>query len=173
MPAAKAENPFLEEGKKRIQEITSTVDGKAYLKWLEEYQTPADDKDFQIIIAELKLRTLRRIGSVLIGRKKDKATRPQRRTIPAKVKHSVIDRDEVCVVCGFDAYIILHTHHILPISKGGDCSEGNLVTLCPNCHAAAHKLREKKQTHELGHYFGILARRYTTDQILKLAELCN
>ena len=34
---------------------------------------------------------------------------------------------------------ILPIHHIVPLSCGGGHSLGNMVLLCPNCHAIAHK----------------------------------
>lgn len=35
---------------------------------------------------------------------------------------------------------ILHAHHVVPLSDGGDDARSNLVVLCPNCHALAHKV---------------------------------
>ncbi|WP_375142034.1 HNH endonuclease [Natronoarchaeum rubrum] len=32
----------------------------------------------------------------------------------------------------------LEVHHIIPVSRGGTKDDGNLVTLCENCHTAAH-----------------------------------
>lgn len=59
-----------------------------------------------------------------------------------------------CAVCGYTRYanfkqissptpeefphIGLGIHHIIPISKGGDDEENNLILLCPNCHKEAH-----------------------------------
>lgn len=42
-----------------------------------------------------------------------------------------------CLICGFD--VVLHVHHIVPRSKGGDHSVNNLATLCPNHHAMVHR----------------------------------
>ena len=42
-----------------------------------------------------------------------------------------------------------HLHHIHERGKGGDDSAGNLVTLCPDCHARLHvrpRLRWMKET---------------------------
>lgn len=36
----------------------------------------------------------------------------------------------------------LQMHHILPLCEGGDNSDGNLITLCNECHAAAHSGRK-------------------------------
>jgi len=41
-----------------------------------------------------------------------------------------------CCICDFS--IIVHVHHIIPRSKGGEHSLDNLITLCPNHHAMAH-----------------------------------
>jgi hypothetical protein len=32
----------------------------------------------------------------------------------------------------------LHGHHIVSVADGGDCSETNVIVLCPNHHAIAH-----------------------------------
>ena len=55
-----------------------------------------------------------------------------------------------CEVCGWlppQAHPLLrhgkqtcHVHHVLPISLGGDNSDGNLLTLCPNHHFIAHRI---------------------------------
>lgn len=42
-----------------------------------------------------------------------------------------------CVICGFD--VVVNSHHIIPRNEGGKNSPDNLVTLCPNHHAMAHK----------------------------------
>lgn len=41
-----------------------------------------------------------------------------------------------CRVCGYKKHTIVH--HITPLYEGGSDDEGNLITLCPNCHAEAH-----------------------------------
>lgn len=47
-----------------------------------------------------------------------------------------------CSNCGknftFNKYA-LHTHHIIPISKGGSNQLGNLTALCVECHKEEHK----------------------------------
>lgn len=54
------------------------------------------------------------------------------------VKRLALRRDNMqCALCGFD--IVVHVHHILPKHKGGKDSLDNLITLCPNHHAMAHR----------------------------------
>lgn len=58
-----------------------------------------------------------------------------------RLKNDILKRDKnQCYVCGFGCVIVLVTHYIVPIAKGGTSNEENLVTLCPNCHAIVHKL---------------------------------
>jgi 5-methylcytosine-specific restriction endonuclease McrA len=33
----------------------------------------------------------------------------------------------------------LHTHHIVPLSKGGLTAPSNLITLCEECHHRRHR----------------------------------
>lgn len=48
-----------------------------------------------------------------------------------------------CEVCGWslgaDAWEALHAHHVVPLSCGGADSYDNLIALCPNHHAIAHR----------------------------------
>lgn len=37
----------------------------------------------------------------------------------------------------------LHVHHLIPLSKGGNCSLANLSSLCRDCHALHHKHMRK------------------------------
>lgn len=48
--------------------------------------------------------------------------------------------DSECKFCFFDDKDVLHVHHIIPRSQGGDDSEENTITLCANCHAKVHRL---------------------------------
>lgn len=34
---------------------------------------------------------------------------------------------------------LLHSHHIIPLSKGGSNSLGNLTSLCVSCHKEEHR----------------------------------
>jgi 5-methylcytosine-specific restriction endonuclease McrA len=53
-----------------------------------------------------------------------------------------------CESCGWSypmpgATKVMHVHHVIPVSKGGDNDPMNLVTICPNCHATAHMLEDR------------------------------
>jgi len=61
-----------------------------------------------------------------------------------------------CQLCGCDApfrYIngepYLETHHIIPLSDGGEDTIANTVALCPNCHRKMHVLRPEKDVERL------------------------
>lgn len=47
-----------------------------------------------------------------------------------------------CEVCGLWCSEVMHLHHVWPVAKGGASLPQNLIGLCPNCHAFAHRLRE-------------------------------
>lgn len=55
-------------------------------------------------------------------------------------KKRVKSRDGNCQCCGTNDS--LEVHHILPISKYKDLAsdEGNMVSLCSNCHSRYHEL---------------------------------
>lgn len=53
---------------------------------------------------------------------------------------------ELCGQAGFempDGKIYLETHHVIPLSKGGDDSTSNVIALCPNDHRKAHHSIDK------------------------------
>ncbi len=56
----------------------------------------------------------------------------------SKAKNSIVEKYGSCSICGFAFKPILQTHHILPISKYGDNSDGNVICVCPNCHKTLH-----------------------------------
>ena len=61
------------------------------------------------------------------------------RFISEKLRLEVFKRDHyVCVICGnspaIQKGVTLHIDHIVPFSKGGDGSSGNLRTLCDRCN---------------------------------------
>ena len=51
----------------------------------------------------------------------------------------VKERGPKCEKCPCDIVQILHCHHIIEVSNGGDDSPNNLMLLCPNCHATEHQ----------------------------------
>lgn len=54
------------------------------------------------------------------------------------LRKRIAERDEhKCMICGFS--FAVEVHHIIPRSEGGTHKSGNLITLCPNHHAMAHK----------------------------------
>lgn len=88
-------------------------------------------------------------------------------------RRRITNRDKICKVCGFNVYILLHRHHITPRQNGGCNNDDNMICLCPNCHAAVHKLKEKKPIERIGHFVSILSNFYSPEQIIKLSSLCN
>ena len=62
------------------------------------------------------------------------------------LRQQVFQRDGFeCQNCGYspkhDSDPSLHAHHIVPISNGGLDHMSNLISLCSDCHAAAHGKR--------------------------------
>lgn len=53
-------------------------------------------------------------------------------------------RTAKCDVCGFtpprEFATILNTHHFIPFLQGGGNSLGNLMLVCPTCHAICHRI---------------------------------
>ncbi len=59
----------------------------------------------------------------------------------------ILWRDEfTCQLCGSHRH--LQIHHICPRSKGGDNSEGNLLTICHGSHADVHDRKISLQCDE-------------------------
>lgn len=44
---------------------------------------------------------------------------------------------DYCEICGYDIYIT--RHRIRPGRKGGKYKLGNVISVCPNCHAECEK----------------------------------
>lgn len=45
-----------------------------------------------------------------------------------------------CVGDHRPAPLVLHSHHVLPLSWQGPDTTANRVTICPNCHTSTHAL---------------------------------
>jgi len=58
---------------------------------------------------------------------------------------------ERCFICGEDNPNVLEEHHILPRRHGGGNSDGNLVTLCANCHEAVEKIYDDEFYEKAGY----------------------
>lgn len=55
-----------------------------------------------------------------------------------ELSKAVRERDGYrCSRCG-SPDLVLHTHHVIPLSRGGSNSMSNLTTLCEKCHTAKH-----------------------------------
>jgi 5-methylcytosine-specific restriction endonuclease McrA len=57
----------------------------------------------------------------------------------------VLKRDlNICQVCYSSGsyFNSLHVHHRIPLSRGGNNTIDNLITLCEKCHKKAHRVRE-------------------------------
>ena len=52
-----------------------------------------------------------------------------------KIRNNFIQAHNLCQYCGKEAK---HIHHLIPISKGGDNRESNLIPLCFECHGLIH-----------------------------------
>lgn len=63
--------------------------------------------------------------------------RPTREPIPAQLRFRVLSRDHFrCQYCGRSQAegAVLHLDHVVPFSKGGPTTEGNLITACVDCN---------------------------------------
>ncbi len=56
-----------------------------------------------------------------------------------RLRQSILERDIICQECRKD--ICTEVHHIVPISRGGEETEDNLLGLCKRCHS---KITRKK-----------------------------
>lgn len=71
------------------------------------------------------------------GRLKVRLTKPDRPSIPAKLRFSILKRDGYrCQVCGRTATdgVTLHIDHKTPLAAGGETNETNLWVLCEPCN---------------------------------------
>lgn len=61
--------------------------------------------------------------------------------VRARVLHRAAGKCEFCSAPGFrmeDGRVYLESHHVIPLSEGGDDRESNVVALCANHHREAH-----------------------------------
>jgi 5-methylcytosine-specific restriction endonuclease McrA len=60
----------------------------------------------------------------------------RRIAIPEDVRRAVpIEAGYRCAVPTCRALLVLDLHHLIPVRDGGENSAGNLLALCPTCHA--------------------------------------
>jgi 5-methylcytosine-specific restriction protein A len=61
-----------------------------------------------------------------------------------KIRARYVLRHPLCEMCLKEGRLtpVEEVHHILPVSRGGDNSESNLMSLCQSCHTKIH--------HEIG-----------------------
>jgi 5-methylcytosine-specific restriction endonuclease McrA len=96
----------------------------------EEHKKPANVRD-------------RGISNLLaaIGRDPLIDTPGRERKQQALIKAELIaEGGSACRSCGvvMPSDSLMHTHHVVPVARGGHDIKGNCVLLCPNCHAVAH-----------------------------------
>lgn len=113
-------------------------------------------KDKKVYLEQLKLseekQVLKNIEKVLQKKKKEN------RSISYRLRYMILDRDRyMCRACGAspsdDARVKLEIDHIIPWSKGGDSSPGNLQTLCSICNNGKGNLLQshiKKASYFIG-----------------------
>jgi len=75
-----------------------------------------------------------------------KSKKRKRKTVPTSIKKEVLYKQNYkCAKCGKKLPPTRHFHHKKAISKGGKNTIGNIIALCPNCHAKIHH-RERVRT---------------------------
>lgn len=66
------------------------------------------------------------------------SSRDEEAALTPATRHEIIERDQVCRMCGAWAQV-QHVHHILYRSQGGPDSHENLVLLDLGCHDRVHR----------------------------------
>jgi hypothetical protein len=56
---------------------------------------------------------------------------------------SPLNAECACVADHRPSPLVLHSHHIVPLSWGGPDVAANRVTICPNCHTSTHMLLDQ------------------------------
>jgi 5-methylcytosine-specific restriction endonuclease McrA len=75
-----------------------------------------------------------------------------RRGVEPLLRSLILNRDENrCRSC-YSALDELQVHHIIPVSKGGDDSITNLITLCKICHTVVHQEGDENYVQEFKIY---------------------
>lgn len=118
-------------------------------------------------LAEIELR---------LARKKVRDSRAQRRSesIPAitRLKRLRLAQDKMCCeVCEWVpppvlskkyAARLVHAHHVVPLASGGGNDPDNILFLCPNHHALAHRLGSQRH----GIWYGAVGRKELLNELL-------
>lgn len=95
------------------------------------------------------------LGSLEL-RPSDKVTRETSAYVrDRKIRDAALERaDGKCELCneeGFETkggYKYLETHHVIPLSEGGDDALSNVVALCPRDHRKAHYGNDAEEIRE-------------------------
>lgn len=70
-------------------------------------------------------------------------------TTGQELKRERVASGRGCESCGWllgsGDWRSLHAHHVVPLSCGGTDQRGNLMVLCPNHHAVAHRAGRMKR----------------------------
>ena len=77
-----------------------------------------------------------------------------RQEFNSHIRDKYIKQHPYCEYCGKPVKAD-HVHHIIPLFKGGDNRESNLIALCCNCHGKVHdtnflKSKELKEAQRKG-----------------------
>lgn len=75
----------------------------------------------------------------------------QKKRIPTNIRRQVIERDGLrCVYCDEDlSDAEVHLDHVVPESKGGPTTVGNLQVTCRRCNTSKGILSESEFTEQL------------------------
>jgi 5-methylcytosine-specific restriction endonuclease McrA len=122
-----------------LMSIKSIEGGVEYLNKVRAIEVWAKaerkDAELQNIIAEQKIRTQRVLGRLI------QEGQEQSRRISVHLREKIhMAYKGKCAICDYKHSIILEIHHIVPVCCGGGKEEGNLILICPNCHALFHKI---------------------------------
>lgn len=85
------------------------------------------------------------------GRRKAKVLMRSR---PIALAYKQMRAETGCELCGWSLgpsqWEALHAHHVVPLSCGGSDGFDNLIALCPNHHAMAHRTGRRSYWRWLG-----------------------